>query len=100
MPDLVRAREIGPCPFCGGECYLQRSYYESSNDLEDGSVRCDVCYADSGVSHSHAELEDAITRWNLLSSFIQKMEAKKKKKENKVLTQQEIGQLLLELECQ
>jgi Lar family restriction alleviation protein len=58
MTDLTEARELSPCPFCGGRAEL------TDNDDSMWYVRCmsgEKCWALIGLYHTKA---DAIAAWN------------------------------------
>ena len=63
--------DLKPCPFCGGEAFVNDNPIGTSNEtlnMRGGvglgrlwSVECDECGADAGYAQS---VEEAIRRWN------------------------------------
>ena len=56
--------ELKPCPFCGGEAYIDNNRYEVRNKTLLGItyfVRCSKCQVESFEYHSKA---DAVKAWN------------------------------------
>ena len=56
----MKNKELLPCPFCGGQAFLNPHYY-------DFCVECFFCGA--GTSFHHTE-EEAIKRWNTRTNTI------------------------------
>ena len=67
--------ELKPCPFCGGEAYLEKSHraFVDAKTTRVSFVRCTVCNARSGrvklsdygrTAHSDKAEQKAVEKWN------------------------------------